>query len=67
MYLQTCGSLGSANRKKAWVRKSGSHLRKVRKSNKLFLKVRKFADLLFAEVMLCICGTPSFEYDVLYV
>jgi hypothetical protein len=33
-----------------------SHLRKDRKSNKLF-KVRNFADLQFAEV---ICGPPIF-------
>ncbi len=37
IYLQTCGSFKSANRKKDWVRKSqskGSHLRKESKSNK---------------------------------
>jgi hypothetical protein len=40
MYLRSCGSFRSANHKKDWVRKSQIykvlHLRKVRKSNKLF-------------------------------
>jgi hypothetical protein len=40
MYLRTCKSFKSANDKKDWISKSQirkvSHLRKVRKSNKLF-------------------------------
>jgi hypothetical protein len=40
MYLRTCRSFKSPNKKSEWVRKSQirnvSHLRKVRKCNKLF-------------------------------
>jgi hypothetical protein len=52
MFLRTCGSFKSAHHKKDWVRKSQlckeSHLRKVRKSNKLFMSANLrnlFADL----------------------
>jgi hypothetical protein len=44
MYLRTWGSFKSANIKKDWVRKS-----QIRKVSQL-RKVRKFADLRFAEL-----------------
>jgi hypothetical protein len=50
MCLQTCGSFKSANHKKYWVRKM-RHLRKVRKSNKLF----KSENLRICNTWLTIC------------
>ncbi len=50
---QISTKIGPANRKSAKV----SHLRKVRKSNKLF-KSANFVDLRFAEV---IFGPPTFD------
>ena len=60
MYLRTCGSFKSANRKKDCVRKSqihkASHLRKVRKSNKLF----KSANLRICDFRNLYADRPAF-------
>ncbi len=63
--LRNCGSFKSANHKKDSVRKSQIclvlQLRKLRKSNKLFVcGFRKCADLRCAEL---ICGPSIFDYE----